>query len=572
MDVATRLSRAHELHKQSRWAEACDEFAAADLLEPLAAADLEALAETAQVSGRGEEAIRALRRAYDARLEEGEIDRAVTSAFWLWQALVINQEFARANGWLAQVRSLVAERLEPEAPAVEGLGAENRAGHSGRAAPISEMGWFLVADAYSLIAGGNYDAAALLLARVVGGASRHQQTDLVAFASTIWGRTLIKSGQLREGLSRLDEAMLPVVDRATSPRATSMLYCSAIATCHEAHEFSRAREWTLALSDWLDSIPQLSGPYCGDCRIYRSFLMRLRGSWREALDEVAAVCEDLSDGFGQRIAGHAFYELGETHRLLGNPEAEEAYRRAGQCGAQTQPGLAMLRLAQDDVDASVVGIRRALSETLGTLERLGLLSASVTIMLAAGDVDAARAAVGEMTLIAEVYDTPAVQSEVAAAKGALALNEDDAATALPLLREAARWWREIEAPYPVATLSALIALACRSLGDEEAARLELESARAIFARLGARPDLRRVETLLRPAEPVGAHGLTPREIEVLRLVAAGKTNHAIASELFLSERTVHRHVTNIFDKLGVRSRTAAASYAIQHHIIHTGIL
>ena len=260
------------------------------------------------------------------------------------------------------------------------------------------MGWFLVADAYSLIAGANYDAAAQLLARVVGGASRHQQTDLVAFASTIWGRTLIKSGQLREGLSRLDEAMLPVVDRATSPRATSMLYCSAIATCHEAHEFSRAREWTLALSDWLDSIPQLSGPYCGDCRIYRSFLLRLCGSWREALDEVAAVCEDLSDGFGQRIAGHAFYELGETHRLLGNPEAEEAYRRAGECGAQTQPGLAMLRLAQDDVDAAVARHpTSAYARHKERLERLGLLSASVTVMLAAGNVDAARAAVREMT-------------------------------------------------------------------------------------------------------------------------------------------------------------------------------
>jgi len=571
-DVATRLSRARELHLQSRWAEACDEFATADQLEPLAADDLEALAEASQVLGRGEEAIATLRRAFQARMEAGEIDRAVTSAFWRWQALIINGEFARANGWLAQVRSLAQKHRTPEVPAGEDSGAQPLLAHPDRSLPISDNGWFLVADAYSLIAAADYAAAVQLLQLAAEVGSRLGQIDLVAFATMIRGRALIKSGRLKEGISGLDEAMLLVVDRDTSPRATSMLYCSAIGTCQEAREFARAREWTLALSAWLDSLPQLGGAYFGDCRIYRSCLMRLSGDWREALAEVAMVCDDLTRGFGQRIAGHAFYELGETHRLLGSPEAEDAYRRAAECGAAIQPGLAMLRLAQDDVHAAVVGIRRALTETQGKLERLGLLSACVTIMLAAGNVDAARAAVDEMELIAEVYDTPAVQIEVDAAKGAVALDEGDVATALPLLRSAARWWREIEAPYAVATLSVLIALACRAMGDDEAAQLELQSARATFSRLGARPDLHRVETLLNPSQPVSSHGLTARETQVLKLIAAGKTNHAIASELFLSERTVHRHVTNIFDKLGVRSRTAAASYGIQHHIVDTGIL
>jgi hypothetical protein len=318
----------------------------------------------------------------------------------------------------------------------------------------------------------------------------------------MWGRALIKSGRLKEGFSRLDEAILLVVDYDTSPRATSMLYCSAIGTCHEAREFARAREWTLALGAWLDSLPQLGGAYFGDCRIYRSCLMRLCGAWREALDEVAVVCDELSRGFGQRIAGHAFYELGEMHRLLGNPEAEEAYRRAGECGTPTQLGGRAHPAGPGDAEARS-GRHRHCSGRHPTrarrdpreLERLGLLSACVTIMLAGGDVDAARAAVADMAPIAEEYDTAAVQTEVAAARGAVALAEGDAATALPLLRSAARWWREIDAPHPVATLSVSIALACRMIGDEEAAQLELESARAIFARLGARPDLRRVETL-----------------------------------------------------------------------------
>jgi DNA-binding CsgD family transcriptional regulator len=543
-DGATQLIRAQDLHRQSRWAEACEEFEAADRLEPLAVHDLEAFAEAAQVLGRGDEAARLLRRAYDAHVEANDIESAVTSAFWLWQLLIINAEFARANGWVAQVRRLTQQ----------------------------DHDWFLITDAYSLIGAAEYEAAAQLLARAAQDASHRRQVDLVAFATTIWGRALIKSGRLKEGLSRLDEAMLPVIDGDASPRARTMMYCAAIATCHEVREFARAREWTLALGVWLESLSGLRGAYFGNCRIYRSYLMRLRGSWREAVNEVAVVCDDLSGGYGELVASHAFYQLGEMHRLLGNPEAEEAYRRAAQYGAPTQPGLALLRLAQDDIDTALVGIRRALAETKGQLERLDLLAACVTIALAARDLDVARSAVTEMALIAEVYDTAAVQAELVGARGAVALAEGDAATALPLLRSAAQSWREMDAPYAVATLSVLIGMGCRSMGDEEAAQLEFGSARDTFARLGARPDLRRVETLLKPPQPVGSHGLSAREIEVLRLIAAGKTNHAIATELFLSERTVHRHVTNIFDKLGVRSRTAAASYGIQHHIVDTGIL
>jgi DNA-binding CsgD family transcriptional regulator len=298
--------------------------------------------------------------------------------------------------------------------------------------------------------------------------------------------------------------------------------------------------------------------------------MCLRGSWQEALQEVAFVCDDLSGNYGQLVAGHAHHQLAEIHRLLGRPEAERSYRRAAELGGPTQPGLSLLRLAQGEVDKAVLGIRRALAETPAQLERLDLLTAAVKIMLAAGDIDAARQATTELAGIAAVYATPGVQAELAAARGAVALSDGDPAIALPLLRSAARSWREIDAPYAVATVSVLIGLACRSLGDEDAAQVELESARSTFARLGARPDLHRVEELLHPTRAVGP--LSAREIEVLRLVAAGRTNHAIASELFLSERTVHRHISNIFDKLGVHSRTAAASYAIQHHIVDVGIL
>ena len=544
-DGASWSRQARELHAQSRWAEACVQFAAADRAEQLDADDLERYAETAQILGRGDEAIQLLRRAFNLRIAAREVDRAIVSAFWLFQALIINAEFARARGWAAQVR---------------------------RSIPDVDNGWFLFTEAYFLIAAGDYDQAAQLLARAAALGSRSRETDLIAFATTVWGRALIKAGRLEEGLSRLDEAMLPVVERDTSPRATSMMYCSAIATCHEAREFGRAREWTHALGAWLDSLPRLGGAYFGNCRIYRAYLMCLSGSWRDALDEVAFVCDDLSGNYGQLVAGHAHYQLAEIHRLLGNPEAEASYRQAAELGGQTQPGLSLLRLAQGEVDKAVLGIRRALAETPGQLERLDLLPAAVTVMLAAGDIDAARQAIAELAGIATVYTTPGVQAELAAARGAVALSGGDPATALPLLRSAARCWREIDAPYAVATVSALIGQACRTLGDEDAAEVELEFARSTFARLGARPDLQRMEELLHPTQAVGPSGLSVREIEVLRLVAAGRTNQAIASELYVSERTVHRHISNIFDKLGVHSRTAAASYAIQHHIVDVGIL
>ena len=411
-DGATRLGQARELHAQSRWAEACEQFAAADRAEQLDADDLERFAEAAQILGRGDEAIQLLRRAFNLRTAAGEVDRAIVSAFWLFQALIVNAEFARARGWAAQVR---------------------------RSMPDVDNGWFLFTEAYFLIAAGDYDQAAQLLTRAADMGSRRRETDLIAFATTVWGRALIKAGRLEEGFSRLDEAMLPVVERDTSPRATSMMYCAAIATCHEAREFGRAREWTHALGTWLDSLPRLGGAYFGNCRIYRAYLMCLRGSWQEALEEVAFVCDDLSGNYGQLVAGHAHYQLAEIHRLLGNnSEAEASYRQAAELGGQTQPGLSLLRLAQGEVDKAVLGIRRALAETPGQLERLDLLPAAVTVMLAAGDIDTARQATAELAGIATVYTTPGVQAELAAAHGAVALGDGDPATALPLLRSAAR--------------------------------------------------------------------------------------------------------------------------------------
>lgn len=548
LDTADRLVQARELHASSRWPEACAEFAAADTERQLGADDLELWGEAAQVCGRGEQAVEVLRRAFDGRVATGEIGRAMQIGFWLWQAHVINREFARAAGWAEKVQRLVpTDRPEP-----------------------AEARWLLIQQARALIGRGEPAGAAELLSDVGEAASREGQPDLFAWATTLRGRALIDAGLLADGLRCLDEAMAAVIDGAVSPRTRTMLYCAAIATCHQAREVARAREWTRAMAAWLDSSPFLGGAYYGNCRIYRSRLMCLLGQWSDAVNEVRVVCDDLDGQFGQLVCGHAYYQLAEMLRLLGRPEAERAYRRAAELGEPTQPGLALLRLAQGEVDPALIGIRRALAEAQGNLQRLDLLPAAVTILLAAGDLSAARDVVAELEQLARDFDTDTVSADAAASQGAVLLADGDAAAALPLLRRASHCWAEHDAAYPVATLQVLIGKAYRALGDQDGAALELESAKAVFERLGARPDQQRVSELLQPPAP--RHGLSPREVEVLRLVAVGRTNAQIAAELYLSERTVHRHISNILRKLEVQSRTAAVAAGVRNGVVNAGIM
>jgi DNA-binding CsgD family transcriptional regulator len=327
------------------------------------------------------------------------------------------------------------------------------------------------------------------------------------------------------------------------------------------------------MARWLDSLSSLGGAYLGNCRIYRSRLMSLDGAWPEALDEIVAVCTDL-DGYAGWVCGHAYYQLGEVRRLRGEWEvAEDAYRRAAEHGCPTQPGLALLRLAEGDVAAASAGIRRALTEVTAKPDRLDLLKAAVTIYLEEGRIEAAREAVSEFQEIAGELTTPVIEADTSAVSGALALSEGDPGSALPLLRRAVGTWQEQDVPHERAKLNVLIGQACRALGDHDGARLEFAAARETFERLGARPDLVQLDRIVAVTDAGSeTHGLTRREIEVLRLIAQGKANRVIAHELHLSARTVHRHVSNIFTKLDVDSRTAAVAYGIRHRIVEMGTL
>ena len=340
-----------------------------------------------------------------------------------------------------------------------------------------------------------------------------------------------------------------------------------ISACYEVFDLRRAQEWTAALGRWCAAQPELVA-YRGQCLIRRAEIMQVHGAWSDAMAEAERACERLSQPGPRPGLGAAFYQLAELHRVRGEfEEAAEAYRRAGEAGRAPQPGLALLRLAQGRVDAAVEAIRHALVQSREVRLRSRLLPAAVEIFLAGRDLDAARAAGQELDGIAGDLGAPLLAAAAAHASGAVLVAGGEARAALEPLRRAAALWRELDAPYERARAGLLLAVAAREQGDRDGERTELEAARETFRRLGAVADLHRLERLSRPPRQAGGQGLTKRETEVIGLIATGKTNRGIAGELGISEKTVARHVSNIFTKLGLSSRAAATAYAYQNDLV-----
>jgi DNA-binding NarL/FixJ family response regulator len=299
--------------------------------------------------------------------------------------------------------------------------------------------------------------------------------------------------------------------------------------------------------------------------------MQFHGDWQDAAVEALRASERLAEPEADPSLGEAIYQTAELHRLRGEVvEAEDAYRRAGQLGRRPEPGMALLRLAQGKTDIAAAAIRRAIDEASNIFDRPRLLEPMVDIMLAAGSTTEARAAADELSQITSDIGAPLLAAMAARADGAVLLAEGKAQAALAALRQAWTAWHSLDAPYEAARVRVLIGRACRELGDTDTAAMEVEAARDVFRRLGAAPDLARLNALVNGPTAIATDGLTAREVEVLRLVAAGKTNRAVATDLVISEKTVARHMSNIFDKLGVSSRAAATAYAYEHDLIGRG--
>ena len=541
MAVADRAERARGAFDRRMWGDAFDQLSAAHREGQLGIDDLERLAVAAYMVGRDDACDDAWVEAHHAWLRGGEAERAARCAFWQALGLFFRGDLAPAMGWVAR----------------GGRVLEDSRGES------VEQAWLRMLTALPRLFEGDADVySSFVEAGAV--AERFADPDATMFARLCGGYALILQGRVAEGVALLDEVMVSVTAGEVAPNLAGIAYCQVIDLCQAVFDLRRAREWTRALTRWCDSQPELV-PFRGNCLVHRCEIFQLQGAWTDALESARQARELLAGPPAWDMLGSAYYQLAEIQRLRGElTEAEESYRHASLAGRDPEPGMSLLRLAQGRVDPAVRAIRRVLEEAEDPIARSRLLPTCVEVMLEAGEVAAARTAADELAEVAAKLDAPYMNALAADAAGAVILAEGDTRAALAKLRTAQRSWRELEVPHQAARVRVLIGVACRELGDDASAELEFHAARSVLDELGARPDLERLARIAGSPRP---GGLSRREGEVLTLVAAGKTNRAIATALVISEKTVARHVSNIFVKLGLSSRAEATAYAYKHGLV-----
>jgi len=544
---AGELERARAAYAARAWADALVAFREAEAFAALASEDVERVAWSAALTGDDEAFLTGLERCYKACLGEGRTTRAARAAFWLGFHLLSLGDQSRGTGWLTRASRLVEDADEP----------------------CSERGYLLLPTVHRHLGAANDAAAQAAASEAARIGERCNDPDLVALARNLEGRALMRQGRTEAGLALLDEVMLSVTAGELSPIVTGIVYCNVIAVCQQMYALDRARQWTLALAAWCDDNAQLV-TFTGHCLVHRTEILQLGGAWDDAIEEVRRVCERL-DACGDRDAlGDACYQRAELHRLRGElDEAENAYRQASENGRDPQPGLALLRVRQGQHEAAIASLRRALSSTPVEWSRARLLPAFVEIALACSALEEARSASRELDAIAKRFATEILGAIAAHARGAVYIADGNHRDAIEPLRHAFSVWNRAGAPYIAARIRALLSRAFAGLGDDDGASLERDAARKLFEELGAVLDARALaeNRAASPAPSARAHGLSRRELEVLRLVVSGKTNKAIGRELFVSERTVDRHVSNIFTKIGVTSRAAATAFAYEHRLV-----
>jgi len=539
------LELGREAFSQRAWREAYAQLTAADAEQTLDAPCLEKLAVATHCLGKDDESVSAWGRAYNAHIEAADFADAALTACWCSFALITRGDFALASGWLGRAQEL-CDTHHLDCPAIGFIKGQTAAGMMLTGDPQSALPVFDDAQEWAV---------------------RFRDADGLTLTRLGRGQCLAMLGRPAEGMQLLDQVMVDITTVDISPLVAGLAFCAAIGTCHEALDVRRAQEWTALLSRWCDAQPDLV-PYRGDCLVHRAEILTMHGAWPEAYVEAERARDWLSGLMTSEALGAAYCQLGELHRLRGEyAEAEAAYQDASKYGSDPQPGLGLLRLAQGHINSAMAAIRRALEEAAAPLSRAPLLAAQVEVALAAGDIAVAKAAAAELAAICADVDVPLLRAQSLYATGTVCLADGDPRAALGALRSAWKGWTDLDAPYYAARTRVVIGQACRALDDADTADMEFDAARWVFEELGAAPDLARVRNLSTGTNAQAPGGLSLRELQVLRLVATGKANRGIAEELFLSEKTVHRHLSNIFTKLGVSSRSAATAYAFENKLV-----
>lgn len=534
------LDRGRAAFREQRWTDAFQTLREADQSGGLPAADLERLATAEILTGSAAAGFASLIRAHEEYLVVGDLVGAARCAGWMAIHLMHFGDGERAGGWLARGQRLVAEIPRPD--------------------PVE--GFLLIPTSLARLHQGDPGGALELLARAAAIGQAFQDRDLMALALLGTGQAAVGQGRVEDGLQIFDEVMVAVTAGEVSAIPSGIAYCAVIASCQLAFDLGRALEWTAALDRWCAGQQDMAA-FSGQCQAHRAELFRWHGAWDEALAAATAADARTAENDPEVLFG-AHYQRGEVQRLRGQLDAAGlSFSAAANSGYEPQPGLALLVLQRGEIQQAQSMILRAAGTADAGLHR-HLLPALVEIELAVPDVAAARQAADELGRLAAGSATPMVRAVAAQADGAVRLAEGDPAGACAALRRAWRLWFDLGVPYEAARCRVLIGQACIGLGDETSADMELSAAHEALTGLGAAPAAAWAASLMQRGRGKGVGPLTTREEQVLRLVASGQGNRAIAAGLFLSEKTVARHVSNIFLKLGLTSRAAATRYAFEH--------
>lgn len=535
------------MQKLENWTATYTQLSRTDQENDLKPNELETYALAAYLTGKDLESFAVLDRAHQGYLNLGKTKQAVRCAFWLGLMLLNVGKKARGSGWIARGERLLNSEI---------------------ASNCAEKGLLLIPAALGSLYEGQPAKALKLFEQAATIGEQFKDPDLIALARLGCGQAMIHQGSVAKGIKLLDETMVFVETEDLFPIASGLIYCAVIETCHKVWDLNRAQEWTSALTRWCDAQPDIV-PFRGQCLVRRAELIQLHGEWNRALEEAKEACVLLTRPPGEPAAGEAFYRKAELLRLLGDFEqAEKCYREAVKWNRIPQPGLALLRLAQNQGDAAETAIKNSLRETRDTKKRSEMLPGVVHILLAMSQIEEADRATKELWAIASEFDAPYLDAISTHCQGAVFFAKRNYKIALVYFHKALKLWNSMQLPYESAQTRELKGRVYLELNDNDNAELDLAAAKWSYEQLNARPDLHRINQLRHKKKQYNTYGLTLREMQVLSRVASGKTNNSIGGELFISERTVDRHVSNIYKKLNVSSRVEATTFAIRNNLLY----
>lgn len=540
-ELADLLATARASYAKRDWPDAYRGLVTARQRGSLAADDLHSLADAAWWLGLIKETLTISEECHQHFLDEGRPRRAAMNALDIGFTWMLRGEVAIGSGWVSRARRLLDDQPE-----------------------CAEQGFLIWLDTAEALEGSDLDAALVGARRTQEIGQRFTSPTLIALGLVCEGMVSIHRGQVDKGFALLDEAMLPVLAGQVAPEWAGNIYCQLMGVCHDLADVRRARQWTAATQRWCDGFAS-AVMFVGICRMHRVQLLQVGGLWPQAESEASIVCAELS-GMNVAVVGEAHYQLAELRMLADDlAVAEQGYQRAGDLGRDPQPGLALLRVAQGRTAEATEGLRIALADSAqSTFRRARLLAAYVEAALANDEIPAATRASAELGEISARYARSGFTTWASHTRGAVLLAQGQPDQALALLQDAFGRYCDIPAPYEAARVRVLMAQAHGLLGDADAAAAELAAAARTCTELGAALQIRLLSEFRWHTEIPG--GLTAREAEVLTQIAGGATNKEAAAALFISEKTVGRHLANIFTKLGVSSRTAAAAWAHEHRL------